>query len=103
MSKTNTAIVEPATPAELAMIVTTLAPAAHWADADPSDRPNRAAKVAARRVVVHAWADVDAGRVCPVARFTVTMSDGSALPFRVWAEGILGIREGGRAYGVGVK
>lgn len=89
--------------ATLSIIVRTLAPAAYWADFEPSERPSRAEKVAARRVIVHAWADIDAGRPNAVARFTVTMSDGSALPFKVWAEGILSIREGGKAYGVGVK
>lgn len=100
MSTTTTTTTDAVT---LAIIVRTLAPAAYWNDFEPSERPSRAEKVAARRVVVHAWADVDAGRSNPVGRYTVTMSDGSALPFRVWAEGILSIREGGRAYGVGVK
>lgn len=100
MSATSTVSTDAAT---LALIVRTLAPASYWADFEASDRPSRSDKVAARRVIVHAWADVDAGRANPVGRYTVTMSDGSAMPFRLWAESVLGIREGGKAYGVGVK
>ena len=107
MSNTNNAHAtidtEPATASAFATIVRILAPAAYWADFDASERPSRSDKVAARRVIVHAWADMDAGRACVIGRFTVTMSDGSNLPARLWIEGQLSIREGGRAYGVGVK
>lgn len=89
------------TTTDLVTIVSALAPAAYF-KAEGLDAPSRSERVAARRIVVHLWADLDAGRPCPEASRTIRMSDGSSLPFRLWAEGVLAIREGGRAYGVGV-
>lgn len=86
---------------DLATIVEALAPAAYFRE-EGIDAPTRAERVAARRVVVHLWSDLDAGRPCPAASRSIRMSDGSSLPFRLWAEGILAIREGGKAFGVGV-
>lgn len=87
--------------ADLTVILAALTPAsALRASGLPAVKP--AERVAARRAVVHAWADLDSGRSCPLASFAVRLSDGSTLPFRLWAERVLSIREGGTAYAVSV-
>ena len=66
------------------------------------DAPTRGERIAARRIVAHMWCDIDSGRSCPAASWAVRMSDGSVLPFRLWAEGILSIRESGKTHAVSV-
>lgn len=85
----------------LSDVLAALTPAA-VCKAEGIDTPTRGERVAARRIVAHAWCDIDAGRSCPAGSWSVRMSDGSVLPFRLWAEGVLGIRESGKAHAVAV-
>lgn len=77
-----------------------LAPKAYH-DENGFNVPNRSEKVAARRILAHLWCDIDAGRPCAAASYAMRMSDGSTVPFRLWAETVLGIREAGRTYATG--
>lgn len=77
-------------------VLVSLVPASKGGDATRSER------VAARRIVVHLWADIDAGRPCVAGSWTVRLSDDSTMPFRAWAEGVLSIREAGKAHAVAV-
>jgi hypothetical protein len=67
---------------------------------DPVSRPIR---VEARVSVLLANAAIREGRACAWASFAIVMSDGTAVPFKVWADGILGIREGGRSWAVSAR
>jgi hypothetical protein len=88
------------TSADIAAVILALAPAAYFKE-EGIDAPKRSERVAARRVIAHLWCDIDAGRPCAAASFTMRMSDGSTFPFRLWAETVLGIREAGRTYAIG--
>jgi hypothetical protein len=60
-------------------------------------------RVEARVSLVLANAAIRESRPCEWAAFAVVMSDGTAVPFRVWSDGILGIREGGKAHAVSAR
>ena len=60
-------------------------------------------RIESRVSVVLANAAIREGRPCEWASFAVVMSDGTAVPFRVWSDGILGIREGGKAHAVSAR
>jgi hypothetical protein len=64
---------------------------------------SRELRIMAKREVCRLWADIDASRPCPAASYTIVNSDGSTLPFKVWAETVLGIRDAGKAHAVSVR
>jgi hypothetical protein len=63
----------------------------------------REVRVEARVSVLLANAAIREGRPCEWAAFAIVLSDGTALPFKVWSDGILGIREGGKAHAVSAR
>ena len=85
----------------LASIVASLIPAKVCRE-EGIDVPKRGEVIAARLLLIDALADIRASRPCPMASFVVRMSDDSTIPFTVWARGILGVRESGKAHAVGV-
>jgi len=100
MAKNNTATVY--TLDNLTDVIAALTPASvlKAEGLDPVARPVR---VEARVSVLLANAAIREGRPCEWASFAVVMSDGTAVPFRVWSDGILGIREGGKAHAVSAR
>lgn len=83
-------------------LVSSLTPAAVL-KADGLPPVSREIRIAAKREVCRLWADIDASRPCLAASFTIVNSDGSTLPFKMWCECILSIREGGKAHAVSVR
>lgn len=78
-------------------IIDTLTPAKQGGEASSIERKN------ARVLVIIAYAALIQGEPSPMAGLSVTMSDYSALPFKVWASRLLSVDTNGKAYAIGCK
>jgi hypothetical protein len=81
----------------LSGIIDTLTPAKQGGEATTNERKN------ARVLLIVAYAAIAQGEPCPMASLTVTMSDSSALPFKVWCARALAVDLGGKSYAVSCK
>ena len=81
----------------LSGIIDTLVPAKQGGEATPIERKN------ARVLLIIAYAAVAQGESCPMASLTVTMSDSSALPFKVWCARMLAVDTSGKAHAVSCR
>jgi hypothetical protein len=81
----------------LSSIIETLIPTKQGGESTPIERKN------ARVLLIIAYASIAQGEPCPMASMTVTMSDHSALPFKVWCARILAVDTSGKAHAVSCK
>lgn len=85
--------------ATLADTIAALTPAKVQRENGDSPTP-RAVRVEARRSIILALAAIYNREDCAWASFTIVNNDDSTMPFRAYAEGILGVRDSGKAYAV---
>lgn len=78
----------------LSSIIETLTPAKKGGSASSLERKN------ARILLVIAYAAIAQGEPSPMAALSVKMSDGSALPFKIWCARTLNVDTTGKAYAV---